>query len=145
MKKSLFAVVALLCAVMFAGCASGPTYSESKGSIPPLVPEMGRIVIYRTSILGAAIQPPVRINGDKVGTAKPKGFFVVDRAAGNYQISTSTEVKRSLSIVLQPGQTRYVRLVVTMGFMAGHISPELVEQAVGEQEVTKCNFTGGKE
>lgn len=142
--KRLLVLLPLLCAFILAGCAGGPSYAEAKSSIPNLAPEKARIVFYRTAVLGAAIQPPVRVNGDKVGTAKPKGFFVKDLPAGNYEISTATEVKRTLSVALEPGQIRYVRLNITMGFFAGHVSPELVEPSVGETEVMKCNFTGGQ-
>jgi len=55
------------------------------GHIPPVGQDLGRVFFYRTSILGAAIQPDVKLNGEKVGSAKPKGFFYVDRPAGAYK------------------------------------------------------------
>ena len=67
----------------------------------------------------------------------PKGFFFVDRPAGDYEITTTTEMKKALTFHLDPGQTRYVRLNVAMGFMAGHVYPELVEDSVGKSELEK--------
>lgn len=143
MKTPLIAIVALL--IFLTGCASGPSYSDYSATIPALSPEKGRIYFYRTAMLGAAIQPAVKVNGDKVGSAKPKGFFYYDVAPGEYTIETSTEVKRRLTLILEKGQTRYVRLGVSMGFMAGHIYPELVDTEVGAKEIAGCNYApGGK-
>ena len=103
-----------------------------------------RIYFYRTAVLGAAVQPSVKLNGEKIGTAKPKGFFYVDRDPGNYEVETTTEVKRRLSLTLDKGVARYVRLNIAMGFFAGHVYPELVEDATGEKEIAKCSQTGRK-
>ena len=80
----------------------------------------------------------------KIGTAKPGGFFFVDRVPGNYQVETSTEVKRQLSLTLEKQQTRYVRLNLAMGFFVGHVFPELVDDATGEKEIAKCKLVTPK-
>jgi hypothetical protein len=105
---------------------------------------LGRVFFYRTSILGAAIQPDVKLNGEKVGSAKPKGFFYVDRPAGAYKVETSTEVTRTLSFTLEKNQTRYVRLNISMGFFAGHVYPELVDTATAEKEIAACKSGDAK-
>ncbi|HOC57534.1 MAG TPA: DUF2846 domain-containing protein [Verrucomicrobiota bacterium] len=135
----LIPVVAVL-----SGCATGPKYAQVRDTIPALNPEHGRIFIYRPSAVGAAVQPDVKLNDVKVGTSKSKGFFYLDRPPGDYQISTSTEVKRTLSLTLDKAQTRYVRTKVTLGFFVGHVCPELVEAEQGEKEIQKCKFTGSK-
>lgn len=134
----------LVCGVALAlsACASGPSFMEMQSKIPPLAPGQGRIFIYRTALLGAAIQPSVTVNGEAVGHAVPGGFFYVDRAPGDYKISASTEVERDLSLQLAAGQTRYVRLAMSMGFVAGHVSPELVEDAEGQKDVSGLNYAG---
>jgi Protein of unknown function (DUF2846) len=136
----IFAIFSLL----ISGCASGPSFAEASRSLPPLDPAKGRIYLYRTTVMGTAIQPDIRVNGEVVGSAKPKGFLVVDRPAGQYQISTSTEVNRTLSLTLSPGQTRYVKLSLSMGFMVGHVYPELVENVQGSADVQECSFLGLK-
>lgn len=139
----LFALAAL--ALAMTGCAtSGPRFSELKSSTPPLAADQGRIYVYRTAVMGAAVQPSVQVNGEKVGSAVPKGFFYLDRPPGNYEITTTTEVKRSLSLTLDPGQTRFVRLGISMGFFIGHVFPELVDNGSGEREIEKCHFTGAR-
>ena len=144
MKSLIKMIAVLMMAAAFVGCASGPKYEEIAKTIPELSPDMARIYIYRTAVLGAAVQPSVRVNDEVVGKAVPKGFFFVDRTPGNYKIKTSTEVDRHLSLVLEPGQTRYVRLNISMGFFVGHVYPELVEETVGKQEISGCSYADKK-
>src|SRR5439155_23646456 len=63
---------------------------------------------------------------------------------GNYEVETSTEVKRRLSLTLDNNQTRYVRLNMAMGFFVGHVYPELVDDPTGEKEICGCKYTGIK-
>ena len=139
-KLFLFVVVIF----MLVGCATtGPKFSEFAPTISNLTPDTGRIYIYRTVVLGAAVQPDIKINGEVIGSAIPKGFVYVDRKPGNYEIMTSTEVNRKLSLTLDKGQTRFVRLNISMGFFVGHVYPELVENEEGQKEIEDCRYTGG--
>jgi len=144
MKKLFYILLIVSTSALMTGCASGPKYSQMKSSIPALTPDNGRIYFYRTAIIGAAIQPAVKLNSLEIGTAKPSGFFYADRSPGNYVVETSTEVKRQLSLNLDTNQIRYVRLNLSMGFFVGHVYPELVENAVGEKEIANCSYTGSK-
>ena len=94
MKKLhlLFAITS--CVALLSGCATGQKFAEAKASIPPLAADQGRIYFYRTSALGAAVQPAVKLNGEQIGTAQAQGFFYADRPPGNYVVDTTTEVKR---------------------------------------------------
>lgn len=131
------------CAAFIMGCASGPKYGQVR--IAQLGQENGRIYFYRiTGAFGAAIQPAVKLNGQVVGVAKPTGFFYVDRAPGNYEVETSTEVNRRLTFTLEKGQTRYVRLNIGMGVFVGHVYGELVENEKAEKEIAGCSFMESK-
>ena len=134
--------VLLLVSLALGGCASGLKYDDISGSFAPVLSNQGRIYVYRTATYGAAVQPAVRLNGEVIGKAKPKGFFYVDRPPGTYEISTSTETKRSLSLNLEAGDERYVRLEVKMGLFVGHIKPVLVDNAVGQKGIKKTRYTG---
>jgi hypothetical protein len=141
--KLISKIIFVLAASLYLGsCATGPKFAEVSPSLGSTAPDNGRMYIYRTAVMGAAVQPEVKLNGETVGKAVPKGFFYVDREPGNYKIATSTEVDRHLSLTLEKGQTRYVRLNISMGFFAGHVYPELVENRVGEEEIQKCSYTG---
>lgn len=142
MKRRTALVFLAGIAVLLTGCASGPKFDEVAQTLTKASPDTGRIYVYRTAVVGAAVQPEVKLNGEVVGRAKPKGFFVIDRPAGNYEIMTSTEVDRKLSLAVEPGQTRYVRLNISIGFLVGHVYPELVEPSVGEEEIKACSYTG---
>jgi hypothetical protein len=130
--------------MLLSSCASGEKFTEVQKTIAAPAAGMGRIFIYRTAVVGTAIQPAVKINGEKVGNAVPNGFFYVDRPAGNYEISTSTEVKRTLSLTLEPNQTRYVKLNIGFGFLAGHVWPELVDNATGEKDIASLRYTASE-
>lgn len=142
MKASLHLFFFLILFVLVGGCATGPKFAEIAPTLTKSAPDMGRIYIYRSTALGAAIQPEVKLNGEVVGRAVPHGFFYVDRKPGNYEILTSTEVDRKLSLTLDKGQTRYVRLNISLGFFVGHVYPELVDPETGEKEIQELSYVG---
>ncbi|MBN2063635.1 MAG: DUF2846 domain-containing protein [Sedimentisphaerales bacterium] len=136
------ACLSFFMAVNMIGCASGVSYKDYQGSMTKLNSEQSRLIIYRTAVIGAAIQPKVYLDEEVVCKAVPKGFAYKDVAPGDHQINCSTEVKRSLSLTTKPGQTKYVRLDVTMGFFAGHVSPVPVEEADALNELNGCKYIG---
>ncbi|HEY6432597.1 MAG TPA: DUF2846 domain-containing protein [Acetobacteraceae bacterium] len=130
----------LLAAMLLAGCAtSGVTYTELQPKLAAPAAGQGRIFIYRTIVLGAAVQPSVKLNGVVVGSAVPRGFIYLDRPAGDYTISTETEVTRTLSLTLA-GQVRYVKLNIGIGFFVGHVYPELVGDTEGKSDIANCHL-----
>lgn len=124
-----------------AGCAtSGKTFTEARDTLPALPADHGRLLIYRSIVLGAAVQPSIYVNGVVIGSAIPLGFHVVDRPAGDYTITTTTEVTRTLSLTLAPGQVRFVRINISFGFFVGHVYAELVEDAEGMKEIANLRM-----
>jgi len=145
MKSILKLFLFVMVVFMLGGCATtGPKFTEFAPSISNMAPDTGRIYIYRPSSLGAAVRPDVKLNGEVIGEAISYGFFYVDRTPGNYEIMTSTEVSRKLSMTLDKGQTRYVRLNISIGFFVGHVYPELVEDEEGKKEIEDCRYIGQK-
>ncbi len=142
MKQLAKYIVVVCVAVLVTGCASGPKFAEVKDRISKQGPDEGRIYLYRTTTLGAALKPQIKLNGKSIGKSVAKGFMYVDAKPGNYEIMTSTEVDRKLSFTLKEGQTRYVKFNVSMGFFVGHVYPKLVENAVGKKEIQECSYTG---
>src|SRR5215468_2972130 len=128
--------------LLLSACASGTKFTEMSATIPAARPDMGRIYFYRTAMVGLAVQPEVRLNGEKVGKAVPNGFFYVDRPAGNYQVATETEVEKKLTFTLQPGQVRYVRLDISMGFFVGHVYGLLIDEKKAKSEIASMNYIG---
>ena len=136
--RGLFAVVVPV--VLLSACASGPKYTEAISSIPALSPSQGRVYFYRPSAMGTAVQPDINLNGQKVGTAKPHGFYFVDRDPGNYEVTAATETEKKLTFVLEQGQERYVRLKIQMGVLVGRIVPELVDKGEAEKELKSLSY-----
>ena len=145
MLKGFRLFACCLVALTLSACASGVKFTVMKPSTMPKDQDSGRIFFYRTTVLGAALQPDINLNGTKVGNAVAQGFFYVDRPAGNYEVVTSTEVDRKVTFVLEKGQTRFVRFSVSMGFFVGHVYGELVDSADGLEEIKECKYTGASD
>jgi hypothetical protein len=126
-----------------AGCASGPKFADVAQSIPTVAAGEGRIYFFRSSsMLGAAIQPDIRLNGEVVGASKPGGFFYVDRKPGTYVGSTTTETEKTLSFALAAGETKYVRSSPSFGVMVGRINLELEDAQKARDEIATLSYTG---
>jgi hypothetical protein len=138
----LFLGVLAFCMI---GCASGTKFTEFQSSIEPLTADVGRIYFYRTAVVGAAVQPDVVLNDEKVGKAVPQGFWYLDRPPGEYQVVTTTETKRTLSFTLEAGQTRYVKLDISMGVVLGQVHGVLVDKEKALEELKGCKYIFSKE
>ncbi|MDR6886496.1 MULTISPECIES: DUF2846 domain-containing protein [Variovorax] len=136
-------LLAVLAAGLFGCSASGPRHSEMEQSLPSLGENEGRIYFYRNSILGAAIQPEVLLNGQIVGKSQPSSFFFVDRPAGSYRATARTEAEGSIDIVLRPRQTAYVEMSISMGLLVGRPAFERVAEPEGRKALPSLAY-GGK-
>lgn len=144
MKRTVLKFAAAAAAVVLvSGCATGMKHDQMASSMPSLKAAEGRIYFFRSSsMFGAAIQPDIRLNGQVVGTSKPGGFFYLDRPAGNYVASASTETEKTVSFALQPGETKYIRSSIGFGVIAGRaiLEPETPEKA--KAELGSLSYTG---
>ncbi|MFH1336330.1 MAG: DUF2846 domain-containing protein [Candidatus Zixiibacteriota bacterium] len=144
MRRVLTLVAVIIMVIGLGACASGPKFSTLK--IDNAVPnaEMGRLFLYRiTGMAGAAVQPDIILNGEKVGVSLPMGFFFLDLKPGEYKIATSTEVTRTVSLILEKGQNKYVRFSLGFGFFVGHVYGELVDEAEALKEIQECSLDSG--
>lgn len=138
--KAGFAAFAL---ALLAGCATGVKHSDMQAGMPSLKAGDGRIYFFRSSsMMGAAVQPEIRLNGQKVGESKPGGFFYIDRPAGNHAASSSTETEKTVSFTLQSGETKYIRSSVSMGLMVGRVVLELEAPDKARAEIGSLSYTG---
>ena len=85
--KSLLVVITL---TLLAGCASGPSYKESKNTLPVLSETQARVVVFRTkeSKLYLAKGTPLAMNGTKMATVGYGGFAYSDVTPGTYTLKT---------------------------------------------------------
>lgn len=142
MRRSFLRFALAAAAVLVAGCATGVKYDAMASSIPTIKSGEGRIYFFRPSTFGLAVQPEIRLNGVPVGQSKANGFFYVDRPAGNYVASASTETEKSLSFALQPGETRYVRTSIGFGLVVGRVLMELETPEKARAELGTLSYTG---
>lgn len=140
MKKYFNGILLLASIVLLVSCASGVPFTQLNPSLTPESPDSGRVFFYRPSAAGAAIQPQIILNGESIGKAISHGFFYLDLPPGEYEVVTSTEVKRKLSFVLDKGQTRYVRFNISIGFFVGHVYGELVDEEEATKQIEKCKY-----
>jgi len=130
-------------AIVLGGCASGVKHKDMASSIPTLEADKGRIYFYRSaSMMGAAIQPSIKLDGVQVGESKPGGFFFVDSAAGNHEVMCSTEVDKKLTFTLAKGEVKYVKTSISFGVLVGRVIPELVSSKEAQKELPELSFTG---
>jgi hypothetical protein len=95
-----------------------------------------------SSMLGAAVQPNIYLDGAVVGESKPGSFFYVDTKPGSHEARTSTETTNKVTFVLDKGETKYVRTKVQMGLMVGHVVPELISADEANKELGELRFSG---
>lgn len=147
-------IATLAAAAGLAGCASsGPTGSEIlTGSIKP---DAARLVIYRTSPLGFAIQPDYIVNGQKIGISTPNGFVVCDMAPGKADVAVANATFNvnlfggtdKAAPLLTPGKTTYLSATPQMGLTIGIITLTEVTEAQGRADTAslhKIESTCGK-
>jgi hypothetical protein len=135
-------LLAALAACLVGCSATGPRFSEMSESLPSLEENAGRIYFYRDSILGAAVQPEVTVNGQVVGKSQPRSFFFIDRPAGTYRASARTEAEGSIDIVLLARQTAYIEMSINMGFLVGRPAFERVAESEGRKALPSLAYGG---
>lgn len=141
--KAVRAFLLLLAVALLAGCATGPKHAEVAKGFPTLKAGEGRVYLYRSnSMMGAALQPTIYVNGKAVGSSKPGGFVYVDLPAGPVEVTCGTEVEKKATFMLGAGETRYVRTAVGFGILVGRVYPELVDSNTGAKEVAESSYIG---
>jgi len=76
--------VAALC---LAGCASGPMGSTALTD--NVKANNARLVVYRSSALGFAIQPSYSVDGRSVGGSQAAGFVACDLPPGRHEVAVN--------------------------------------------------------
>ncbi|MEJ8852053.1 DUF2846 domain-containing protein [Variovorax rhizosphaerae] len=130
-------------ALFLTGCgATGPRYSEVEKNLPSLDENQGRIVFLRDSAFGAAVQPEVRLNNQVVGKSQPNSFFFVDRPAGAYRASASTESESSINVTVKARTSSYVLMGMDMGLLVGRPSFQMLGESEAKGRLTSLAYGG---
>ncbi|WP_382154065.1 DUF2846 domain-containing protein [Hydrogenophaga sp. ANAO-22] len=102
-----------------------------------------RVFFYRTdSMVGAAMQPEIRLDNQVVGKSQPGGFFYVDTHPGRHLASSQTENEARLEFDIEAGQTVYVASSITLGVLVGRVQLNLQPEAVALSALSPLRYTG---
>ncbi|CAB3630563.1 DUF2846 domain-containing protein [Achromobacter pestifer] len=146
MKSWLKVLAVAVVATVLAGCAGGK-FEALESRIPPIAQGNGRIYFYQPQPSNlASTQQKLRVNNDVVGRNKPASFFYVDRPAGSYVVTNLYWTGDGVSFMLEPGQTRYVRIMAeSLGSTGavGKLTMQLVDPAeLAEHEMRGLRYWG---
>lgn len=141
--------VAGLC-LLLTGCAtSGPLGKDVLAT--GIAPQSSRLVIYRASILGFAVQPDYVIDGKAVAPSQPEGFVVCNLAPGKHAVSVGNfELNVNFgggtdraSVALRPGQTTYLKAEPQLGLTVGVITLSEVTENQGLSDTATLHKLDG--
>jgi hypothetical protein len=112
-----------------------------------------RLVIYRSSALGFAIQPNYVVDGRVIAGSQPGGFVVCDLPPGPHEVAVanmalSTNLfghgSEKASIDLRAGSTAYLSAEPQMGLMTpGQITLIQVTENQGRTDVARLHQING--
>lgn len=142
MKNNFKFLAASSLMLILSACASGVPVSESNVPKEAIPDGKSRIAVYRTNILGLAIQPKVSVDGREAGRCTPSGVFYVTVEPGQHTVSATTEVTKTSYISVAEGETAYVKCSIGFGMLAGHPKLDIISGSIGQAETQKLKVTG---
>lgn len=140
----------MLAAALVAGCAaSGPTGGEIlTGSIKA---NTARLVIYRASFTGLAVQPNYVIDGKPVAASQPNGFVVCDLPPGRHEVAVANLAisnnlfgrgSEEMTVDLRSGTTTYLSAEPQIGIMTpGKVTLLEVVESQGRADTASLHQT----
>ena len=135
-------------AAALAGCASsGPTGKDVLGVSAKS--NAARLVIYRTSGLGLAVQPDYLVDGKRAGKSQPNGFVVCELSPGRHEVTVGNPAGNvnfgggsdKASVTLKSGTTTYLSAEAKMGLTIGVITVASVSDAQGRSDTAALHKT----
>jgi hypothetical protein len=144
-------VMIAVVAALLSGCASGPTGVEVLTD--NVRPNAWRLVIYRSSAMGFAVQPDYVVDGRVIAGSQPVGFVTCDLPPGRHEISVanmplSTNLfghgSEKTSVDRRAVTTAYFSAEPQMGIVTpGQITLVQVTENQGRADVAKLQQTKG--
>ena len=136
-------------AAFLSGCASGPMGGEALTD--SVKPSASRVVIYRASAMGLAVQPNYVVDGRVIAGSQPAGFVVCDLPPGHHEVAVDNMPLSSnlfghgsekVSVDLRAGSTAYLSAEPQMGIVTpGQVTLIQVTENQGRGDVLKLHQT----
>jgi hypothetical protein len=136
--------------MLLSSCAtSGPLGKDVLAT--SVAPKQSRLIIYRTSPLGFAVQPDYVIDGKPAAPSQPDGFVVCNLAPGKHTISVGNfELNVNLGggadkagVTLRPGQSTYLKAEPQPGLVVGVITLSEVTESQGQSDTATLHKLEG--
>nr|QDF40582.1 DUF2846 domain-containing protein [Bradyrhizobium symbiodeficiens] len=134
-------------AFLLAGCASGPMGSTALTD--NVKANNARLVVYRSSALGFAIQPSYSVDGRSVGGSQAAGFVACDLPPGRHEVAVNNlplssnlfgQGSEKVSLDLRAGSTTYLSAQPQMGIITpGAITLVQVTEGQGRADVASLH------
>src|SRR5262245_17287153 len=142
--------LALGIAALIGGCvSSGPVGTEIlTGSVKT---GSARLVIYRTSALGLAVQPDYMVDGQRVAGSQPSGFVVCDLRPGKHEVSVANMALNvnlfggtdKVTLNLRAGTTTFLHAQPQPGLTVGIITLSQVVESQGRSDTASLHKIEG--
>ena len=98
-----------------------------------------RLVIYRTSFAGFAVQPKVFVDDQHVAQCTPGRATTLKVNPGTHQITAKTLSEKALTVSVPEGGTAYVRCSIGIGLLVGGAKLVAVPAAEAAPRAAKLN------
>lgn len=113
---------------------------------------MARVVIYRVSAMGLAMQPDYLIDGKAVGSSQPGGFVACEVAPGRHEIAVGNLAisnnlfgggSEKMTLDLRAGSTAYLAASPVPGLVAGQVTLTNVTEVQGRADIGSLHQISG--
>ncbi len=138
-------------AAFLSGCASGPTGNETLTD--NVRSSVARLVIYRASAVGLAVQPDYYIDGRVIAGSQPVGFVACDLPPGRHEVAVANmplsmnlfgHGSEKVTVDLRAGSTVYLSADPQLGIVTpGQITLIQVTENQGRADVANLRQTTG--
>ena len=143
--------MASLAAFLLAACASGGPSGKHVLSAS-ISPSKARIVMYRLSPIGFAIQPDYTINGKAIAPSQPSGFIVCEVKPGTHSVAVANVAgdqsifsagSERAQVRVGAGQTAYFLAQPQMGVVIGFLTISQVSKVQGRKDTASLSKISG--
>ena len=143
MKKTTIILLGLFAVI--SGCVSTGGTPIAREEIPALSGKKGRVIFYRTSMMfGSGMQPPIFLNGKKVGISSSGTAFYVDADTGKQSVSVAKILyageEGGVDFELHGNEVVYVRTWTGGSSLVGRTDAGVMDPATAEEHLKGVKF-----
>ncbi len=96
-----------------------------------------RLVLYRTSFAGLAVQPRLLVDGQDAAKCAPGRATTLKVTPGTHTVAGQTLKEKSLTVSIAEGETAYVKCSISIGLLVGGVKLVSVDAAEAAPKVAK--------